>query len=336
MTKVELEKIKKILILQYQPFGDIILNTGYMPHLRKKFPDAKIDYLMYKPFRKVLEGNPYLDELILMEKLKKNTLKCWLHNLKMLFEIRKRKYDLVIDQMRGTGSIQFVIFSGAKYRFGYNHKKFNFIYNFNPKPGLIRYYAAMKLELLRDLGITEENFDLYFHIKQESLNYIDNWLQVNQLKSREFICCSPGSPISWKQWNLKSYALLLDMIIEKTGYPIVLLWGPREKDVVNKVQKYMQQKAYIAPATDFNQGGAMLKRSKLLICNDGGINHLCVAVKTPSIAIFAKTNPKRWGAVEVAGHYALQAEDVNLRTTYNFGITPEQVFAKFEQVLKKI
>jgi ADP-heptose:LPS heptosyltransferase len=212
----------------------------------------------------------------------------------------------------------------------------NFIYNFNPKPGPIRYYAAMKLELLKDLGIEDDSYELYFNIKQESLDYIDNWLQKNQLKPQEFICCSPGSPISLKQWDLKSYAILLDMIIEKTGYPVVLLWAPKEKRVVEKVIEFMQKKAFMAPATDFNQGGAMLKRSKLLICNDGGINHLSVAVKTPSIAIFAKTNPQRWGAVELPGHYALQAENMNLRTTYNFGIMPEQVFTQFKKTIKEI
>ncbi|MDO9576726.1 MAG: glycosyltransferase family 9 protein [Candidatus Cloacimonadales bacterium] len=336
MPKIEHTRIKRILILQYQPFGDIILNTGYMPHLRKKFPQAKIDYLIYKPFRQVLEGNPYLDELILMEKLPPNTVKYWLYTLKMYFEIRKRKYDLVIDQMRSTGSIQFVLFSGARYRLGYDHKKWNFIYNFSPKPGPIKYYAALKLELLRDLGIEAETYELYFNIKPESLEYVDNWLLENKLKDREFICCSPGSPISWKQWDLQSYAKLLDMIIEKTGYPVVLLWAPKEKQVVDEVIKYMQQKAFLAPPTDFNQGGAMLKRSKLLICNDGGINHLSVAVKTPSIAIFAKTNPQRWGAVEIPGHYALQSEDEKLRSTPNFGITPEQVFVQFEKTLKEI
>ncbi|MCF7858930.1 MAG: glycosyltransferase family 9 protein [Candidatus Cloacimonetes bacterium] len=336
MHKIEPEKINKILILQYQPFGDIILNTGYMPHLRKKFPEAKIDYLVYKPYKQVLEGNPYLDELILMEKLPRNTVKYWLYSLKMYLKIRKRKYDLVIDQMRSTGSIQFVLFSGARYRLGYAHKKMNFIYNLNPAPGKVKYYAAMKLELLQILGIHEESTELYFHIKPDSLKYVDRWLDENQIKQKEFICCSPGSPISWKQWDLKSYGKLLDMIIAETVFPVVLLWAPKEKQVIEKIDSFMQEKAFMAPETDFNQGGAMLKRSKLLICNDGGINHLSVAVKTPSIAIFSRTDPQRWGALEIPGHYALQAKDAELRSASNFGIIPEQVFTQFKQALREI
>jgi len=40
----ELGKIRKILLIQYKPFGDVLLNTGYLPTLRKHFPNAQIDY----------------------------------------------------------------------------------------------------------------------------------------------------------------------------------------------------------------------------------------------------------------------------------------------------
>ena len=62
--KVDLQKIHKILIIQYQPFGDVLLNTGYLPALRKKFPDAKIDYLVKSKYKIILENNPYLDEIV--------------------------------------------------------------------------------------------------------------------------------------------------------------------------------------------------------------------------------------------------------------------------------
>ena len=64
---IDLQSIKRILIVQYQPFGDVLLNTGYFPALRKKFPDAKIDYLIKEKYKIVLENNPFLDELITIE-----------------------------------------------------------------------------------------------------------------------------------------------------------------------------------------------------------------------------------------------------------------------------
>ena len=33
LTETQLAEIKKILIIQQKPFGDILLNTGYLPKL---------------------------------------------------------------------------------------------------------------------------------------------------------------------------------------------------------------------------------------------------------------------------------------------------------------
>ena len=54
----QLKEIHKILIIQQKPFGDILLNTGYLPELRRHFPQAQIDFLIQRPYLTVLEDNP--------------------------------------------------------------------------------------------------------------------------------------------------------------------------------------------------------------------------------------------------------------------------------------
>ena len=68
LSKDQLKQIKKILIIQQKPFGDILLNTGYFKELRRHFPNVQIDYLVQKPYKTILEGNPHLDNLVLMDK----------------------------------------------------------------------------------------------------------------------------------------------------------------------------------------------------------------------------------------------------------------------------
>ena len=93
----DLSKIKKILIIQYQPFGDVLLNTGYLPVLRNKFPSAKIDFLVREPYHNALLGNPYLDDLVLFKNAK--GFSYFLSRIKLIKDIRSRKYDLIIDQI---------------------------------------------------------------------------------------------------------------------------------------------------------------------------------------------------------------------------------------------
>ena len=94
LNKDQLSEIKKILIIQQKPFGDILLNTGYLPELRRNFPDAQIDYLIQRPYLTILEDNPHLDNLVIMEKPKGRGLKYILPQVRAAIEVRKRKYDL--------------------------------------------------------------------------------------------------------------------------------------------------------------------------------------------------------------------------------------------------
>lgn len=330
--EIDIKNIKKILIIQYQPFGDVLLNTGCLPALREKFPSAKIDFLVRKPYQVVLENNPYLDEVVTFEN--KKGISYFFERIRIIRAIRKRRYDLLLDQIRGTGSAQITLFSGVKYRLGYENLRWKSFYNIRAPRGNNRYYSSLKFDLLKPLGIDEMPHELYFFIKPESFEYIDNWLKANQLHGTRIICFSPGSPVPRKQWKLENYAQLADKILEKTDRQVLLLWGPGEKQAVDTIIKLMKKKATLALPTDFNQAAAMLKRCELLVCNDGGINHLSVAVKTPSLAIFGSTNPLKWTATNFEGHYYLHNPDVNSKLDSTFGITPEMVFNKIMEIIQ--
>jgi len=329
---IDLQSIKRILIIQYQPFGDVLLNTGYFPALRKKFPDAKIDYLVKKRYQVVLDKNPYLDELVVFE-----DGKGWRYipeRIKLLKRIRAREYNLILDQIRGFGSAQMAWFSGAKYRLGFKHKKYAFIYNIKAERQSVRYHSSMKFDALIPLGITEEPHKLYFNIKPESEEYINDWLQRSGLNKEKIITISPGSPVPRKKWSLKSYACLGDKILQNMKYKIVILWAPGEKKDADVLLELMNYKPVMAPDTDLNQAAAMLKKSALLICNDGGLNHLSVATETPSIAIFGSIKPHRWSPEIFEGHYHFFNDRHDSSKDNSFGVDPEKVYQKVLEILK--
>ncbi len=91
----------------------------------------------------------------------------------------------------------------------------------------------------------------------------------------------------------------------------------------------MKEKAILAPQTTFNQAGAFLNSVKVLICNDGGINHLAVSQEVPSISIFgAKSTPDKWCAWHKPQHiYLKDWNHINLLDN-SFNINPQKVFQK--------
>lgn len=339
----ELKTIKRIVIIQYKPFGDILLNTGYLPTLREHFPDAQIDYLIQKPYLTILQDNPHIDNLVLMEKKQKRGLHYFSYlweRLRIIQLIHAKKYDLVIDQLRGSGSAQITLYSRARYRLGWAHKRWSWVYNYKIERDNHRYYSRVKFDLLQPLGINEVPHNIYYKVNNTSIEKVNTWLRKETLLQKKFVVFSPGTPVPAKQWDLDNFAKLGDMILEKTDYKLVLLWGPGEKKDVEYIKNKMKKNPVIAIPTTFNEAGALLKQADVYISNDGGINHLAVAMETPTVTIFGPTsNPKKWTAWHKEIHTYIRDWNftkTEYRKTRNqtFNISPEMVFKKFEDLTK--
>ncbi len=336
LSNQEIKDIKKILIIQYKPFGDILLNTAYLPKLRARFPHTQIDFLIQKPYLTILEDNPNLDNLIVMQKVKKEIPKI-MERIRIIKLVRREAYDMVIDQLRGTGSAQITMFSGAKYRVGWKLKRYNWLYNIKEERKNLRYYGLLKFDVLKALGIKEEGDDTYYHIKKSSQETIDSWLTNIEHINKEFIVVSPCSPVIYKQWSLDLYAQTLDRIVKELGLAVIMLWGPGELDRVNYIIEHMKEDAILAIKTNFNEAAALLFRSKLFFGNDGGINHLAIAVKTPSVAIFGPhSNPKKWQANHKKIHTYLRNWQCKDRKERSLGISTDMAFSEVKRMYELV
>ncbi len=330
--KIDDQKIKTILIIQLEPFGDVLLNTSYLAALQKKFPKARIDFLVSKPFDSILEDNPIISKVITFKRYK--NIRYSVERCRIFSLIWSRRYSLVIDQQSGVGTAQIVFFSGAKYRLGFGHLKWSWIYNLKANRAIERYSASMRFDLLQPLGIKEEPFELYYHIKKESYSYIREWLEKEDLLNEKLICFSPGSPSLKKKWGIQYYAQLADRILSSTSYQVIILWAKSEEADVKKLISLMENKPILAPQTTLNQGAALLTHCSLLVCNDGGLNHISIVTKTPSLAFFGPTNPLNWCPHSVfPEHYCLSNREKYNKTDFSFGIPEEEAYAKVMSIL---
>ncbi len=58
---------KKILILRFSSIGDIVLTTPVIRCLKTQIKEAEIHYCTRKSYAGILEGNPHVDQLMLLE-----------------------------------------------------------------------------------------------------------------------------------------------------------------------------------------------------------------------------------------------------------------------------
>jgi ADP-heptose:LPS heptosyltransferase len=340
LTDSQLKSIRNILIIQLGPFGDALLTTSYFGTLKRRLPGVRIHYLVKEPYDQVLRGHPLIDEILVIPR--RRGIGYALERINTVRRIRRRRFDLVIDQQNMPSSQQLTLLSGAAYRLGYRDARLSWAYNLKAGRGPLRYSASRKYDILEPLGIREEPYRLIFNIPEDAQQSMDAWLNDTGLGYGEVVCISPGSPVRHKRWSLASYARLADLIEEgagngtnkRAGRTVVLLWGPDERSDADSVASLMETEVHLAPPTDLHQAAALVKRCRLLICNDGGLNHIAVATGTPTLAIFGPTDPVVWSPASVFEyHHHLHSPGFDSRRDDSFGISPEMAFEKVQEIL---
>jgi ADP-heptose:LPS heptosyltransferase len=328
----ELGRIRKILVIQLGPFGDALLTTSYFETLKRRSPEAKLFYLIKEPYDIVIRDHPLIDGIMVIRR--RQGLRYALERLRTVCAIRAEGFDLVIDQQNQPSSQQLTFLSGARYRLGYADARFSWAYNLRAGRGPLRYSANRKFDILEPLGIEEEEYRLYFPIPSEAGDYVDTWLADAGLDARRLVCISPGSPVRKKRWKPESFAGLADSIQTLTDDKVILLWGPREVGDVEMVRALMRTEPAVAPPTDLHQAAALLRRCRLLVCNDGGLNHIAAAIGTPALAVFGTTDPAVWSPASVFNHHHhLYKPGFDSMNDDSFGISPDEAFGKVKEIL---
>src|SRR5579885_1416744 len=102
--------MQKFLVIQTAFIGDAVLATALIEKLHQYFPDAEIDFLVRKGNESLFTDHPFLHETLIWDKKKNKYSNFW----KLLRQIRKRKYDKLINVQRYAATGLLTAFSGAK------------------------------------------------------------------------------------------------------------------------------------------------------------------------------------------------------------------------------
>lgn len=329
-----LQDVRRILVIQLGPFGDGLLTTSYFASLKKAFPLAQLHYLIKEPYHRSAIRHPLVDKLITIPN-HGSVAGDIVERMRTIRTLRREQYDLVIDSQNKPSSQYLTLLSGAKVRLGYGHRRsLSWVYNLKALKGRKRYQAAMRFDILKPLGIEEEPFELQFPIPDDDQAFIDQWLKEQELPHQRFVVISPGSRQARKKWRTDYYAEVADRIQVELGLPIVLLWAPDERPDADEMSQWMQTRPLIAPPTTLEQGVALLKRCRLLLCNDSGLNHMATTTRTPTLAMFGPMNPAHWSPASVfPNHHHLHVPGGETFDDNSFGITPAMVYEKVQSIL---
>jgi ADP-heptose:LPS heptosyltransferase len=222
-------------------------------------------------------------------------------------ELRRTRYDVAIDLQGLMKSALFARLSGAPRVIGFSSRYLReplarLFYTEVHDPGVAgvhaagetRHVVAINLGLLETLGIKAEKPEFPLDTS-ESAAVRDRVDTVAQQAGGRFALLNPGAAWPNKRWPPERLGQVAKVLNERRGLKSVVLWGPSERQLGERVVAEAGGAAVLAPETTIADLVALARRAAIMISGDTGPTHIGAAVGTPIVGLYGPTRPERNG-----------------------------------------
>jgi lipopolysaccharide heptosyltransferase II len=276
---------QQFLIIQTAFIGDVVLATGIIEKLHHHFPESKIDFVVRKGNEGLLPNHPYLRQLIVWDK-KNNKLK---NLLKILQQIRKTRYDKVINVQRFAATGFLAVFSGAKETVGFDKNPFSFLFSKKIRH-IVSANGKARHEIERNNDLIADFTDpIAFRPKLYPSE--KDYHFVRELKGAPYLTISPASVWFTKQYPKEKWISFIRKIPDH--YTIYLLGGPGDQLLADEIKAACNDVfvANLCGKLSFLQSAALMKDAVMNYTNDSAPLHFASAMNAPVTAVYCSTLP---------------------------------------------
>jgi ADP-heptose:LPS heptosyltransferase len=309
---------KKFLILQLRAMGDVLISTTLCETLKKNFPGATVDMVVYPYTASVLDNNPFIDELfILPETVKEKGISAIWHFLKTA---RKKKYDYCINVLGIPKSTWLGCFAGAKHMIA--RQKSSFYAKLNsiqvtPDPNFLKALPVScsvknRLELLTPIFDFSpqwvSDYKIYLSIAEKK--FAADFLRHHAIDTTKPVFFV--APIGHRQWPTDYWKTLLNHFITHYHATLIASPAPGELEKTKALRETLcKPEALIINETGkLRDSAALMSQTQAFMGNDGGASHLAIGLDIPSLTIYCpRIDYRDWSPVGNPRHVTLTVQD---------------------------
>ncbi|MDP1744427.1 MAG: glycosyltransferase family 9 protein [Bacteroidota bacterium] len=243
---------------------------------KQQRPDIEIHYLTKKLFKGILEHNPYITKIHLIEKEVKEVIE----------DLKKENFDLVVDLHNNIRSLQIKMALGKP---SASFKKLNFkkwlLVNFKINKMPATHIVDRYMQTVESLGIKNDTKGLDYFITPENEVNIASLPASHQ---KGYI----GFVIGAKHFTKQLPTEKIISICKKIDQPIVLLGGKEDAGRAELIKNALGASIYNACGKyNLNQSASLIKQATKIISHDTGLMHIAAAFKKEIISVWGNTVP---------------------------------------------
>jgi predicted lipopolysaccharide heptosyltransferase III len=298
-----------ILLIRLRLIGDVVFTTPIPRALKRRFPEARITYLVEREAAPVVAGNPHLDEVIVVARSR--GWRRLLADLRLAAALRRRRFDVVLDLHGGPRSSWLARATGARQRIGYTVQGRGWMYTTKvarPRELRPRHSVLNQWDLLHAIdgwSGTPDPLDDPVEMAADPAAdaHVAARLAAAGVAPHDEIIVvhvSAGNP--FRRWPEPAFAELVTSLASgNERRRLILSSGPSDRAAADRIAST----ARAALGTDragrvveFGEFGlaelrALVARSRLFVGGDTGPLHIAATTSTPVVAIFGPTLPVR-------------------------------------------
>lgn len=267
----------RILVVRLGAMGDIVHTLPAVATLKHSFPNSHLVWAVEPRWTALLEGNPFLDGRILVERRRLRDLPgVWK-------QLRAGQFDWAVDFQGLMKSALVASVARPERIFGFHQSQVR-------ERGAALFYSN-KVRA-QSANIVDRNLELAAATGASSILHafpLPEGTPEGELPPGNFVLASPLAGWMSKQWPLEYYEELARRLSDQFGIPLVLNGPPDAAAVLSRVTGVRCHYSTVS-------GLIHATRHALAVVGvDSGPMHLAAALAKPGVAIFGPTDPARNG-----------------------------------------
>jgi heptosyltransferase-1 len=327
---------RKILLIKLSALGDVVHTIPVLNKLRRRYPAARLDWLVTPGIAELLRHNSAISNVIEFARDEGSApwrLTPYVSAARLVASLRAADYDLVLDLQGQLRSAFFAFASGAPVRIGFAKPRADVWQSLSRAvpdearrhawrgaregswlgytdhiavPNLDVHPVERYLGVSAMLGLDDGAADFSFPIPKEAGARIDALLDYYEIANKRLVVMAPGTNWETKEWRRDGFAEVARHFLEK-GFAVTLIGSEHERAVCEEIASLAPGTVNLSGETTLSELAALIARATLCVSNDSGPMHLAVALGRPVVSVFGPTDPvwagpyRREGAVLRAG-----------------------------------
>ncbi len=275
-------EFKNILVIHFGQLGDVILGLPALRAIRERFAQSRITLLHGKPPAAIVKLANVADEYIPVDRVALrdgNKLKSIASMMRLTMDIRRRRFDLVIDlhSLSETNILGFT--AGIKSRL-YAHRKGRSIQRLSnfpvqpPREDRTKHAALRYMDVIRPFGI---DIAPVLSLEPTTDDIAVARSIVDEHRGKKLVGVFLGAGHPSRCWPLEKFAELTRKLVADEDVRCFVFLGPEEAALRPKVETMFPSSAIILDKLGLLHLFAVYAFLDVVIGNDTGPMHLAAA-----------------------------------------------------------